>query len=153
MAPLGPAPKEGRPIVAWAHGTTGTAQNCGPSQLPNPAQPLNEYFLIGGNSSTDYGMPALERFIKDSYIIVAPDYQGLGGGGKHQYMISGTQARDAINSIRAAGDMKEVGAGKKALIYGWSQVGVRYWLRLVHQSTLLKKVRYLMVLNLLALLH
>jgi dienelactone hydrolase len=38
-------------------------------------------------------------------------------------MISGTQARDAINSIRAAGDFKEVGAGKKAMIYGWSQGG------------------------------
>ena len=123
VAPIGPAPKEGRPVVAWAHGTTGTAQNCGPSQLPNPAQPLNEYFLIGGNSGTDYGMPAVERFIKDGYVIVAADYQGLGGGGKHQYMVSGTQARDAINSIRAAGDMKEVGAGKKALIYGWSQGG------------------------------
>ena len=29
VAPTGPAPKDGRPIVAWAHGTTGTAQNCG----------------------------------------------------------------------------------------------------------------------------
>ena len=123
VAPVGPAPQSGRPIVAWAHGTTGTAQNCGPSQLPNPAQALNEYFLIGGNSGADYGLPAVERFIQDGYVIVAADYQGLGGGGKHQYMVSGTQARDAINSIRAAGDMKEVGAGKKALIYGWSQGG------------------------------
>ena len=123
VAPTGPAPIGGRPVVAWAHGTTGTAQNCGPSQLPNPAQPLNEYFLIGGNSGNDYGLPAVEQFIKDGYVIVATDYQGLGGGGKHQYMVSGTQARDAINSIRAAGAMKEVGAGKKALIYGWSQGG------------------------------
>jgi hypothetical protein len=37
-------------VVAWAHGTTGTAQNCGPSQVPDPAQPLNQYFLVGGNS-------------------------------------------------------------------------------------------------------
>ena len=36
-------------------------------------------------------------------------------------MISGTQARDVINSIRAAGDFKAVGASKKAIIYGWSQ--------------------------------
>ena len=27
IAPVGPAPKEGRPILAWAHGTTGSAQN------------------------------------------------------------------------------------------------------------------------------
>jgi len=28
VAPLGKAPQEGRPVIAWAHGTTGTAQNC-----------------------------------------------------------------------------------------------------------------------------
>ncbi|QWD28324.1 hypothetical protein G6684_08755 [Polynucleobacter paneuropaeus] len=53
VAPVGRAPKDGRPVIAWAHGTTGTAQNCGPSQLPNPAQPLSEYFLIGGNAGTE----------------------------------------------------------------------------------------------------
>ena len=121
VAPIGQAPKEGRPVVVWAHGTTGTAQNCGPSQQVNPAQPLSEYFLIGGNSSTDYGLPAVDRFIRDGYVVVGTDYQGLGGGGTHQYMVSGTQARDTIDAVRAAGDMSEVGAGKKAVMYGWSQ--------------------------------
>jgi hypothetical protein len=121
VAPAGARPSEGRSIVAWAHGTTGTAQNCGPSQQVNPAQPLNEYFLMGGNSSTDYGLPAVERFVRDGYIVVGTDYQGLGGGGRHQYMVSGTQAHDTIDAIRAAGSMSELGAGKKAVIYGWSQ--------------------------------
>ena len=123
IAPTGEAPLEGPPIVAWAHGTTGAAQNCGPSQVPNPAQPLSEYFLLGGNSWTDYGVPAAEEFIRSGYVLVATDYQGLGGGGRHQYMVSVTQARDAIDSIRAAGALKETGAGKQALIYGWSQGG------------------------------
>jgi pimeloyl-ACP methyl ester carboxylesterase len=123
IAPTGEPPPGGRPVVAWAHGTTGTAQNCGPSQVPNPAQPLNEYFLLGGNSWTDYGVPAAEEFIRSGYVLVATDYQGLGGGGRHQYMVSVTQARDAIDSIRAAGAIKETGAGKEALIYGWSQGG------------------------------
>lgn len=123
VAPVGKAPKEGRPVVSWAHGTTGTAQNCGPSQTVNPAVPLNQYFLVGGNSYTDYGLPAVEEFIKEGYVVVATDYQGLGGGGKHQYVVSATQGRDAINAIRAAGAVKETGAGKKALIYGWSQGG------------------------------
>lgn len=123
VAPTGRAPKEGRPVVAWAHGTTGAAQSCGPSQILDPAVPLNEYFLLGGNSWTDYGLPAVEEFIKAGYVVVATDYQGLGGGGKHQYVVSITQGYDAINSIRAAGDLKEAGAGKKALIYGWSQGG------------------------------
>jgi dienelactone hydrolase len=78
---------------------------------------------VGGNSWTDYGIPAVESFIKEGYVAVATDYQGLGGGGKHQYAIAATNGRDAINAIRAAGYMKEVGAGKKALIFGWSQGG------------------------------
>lgn len=123
IAPAGEAPKEGRPVVSWAHGTTGTAQNCGPSQALNPAVPLNLYFLPSGNSSMDYGIPAAEEFIKAGYVVVATDYQGLGSGGRHQYAVAATNGRDAINAIRAAGDMKETGAGRKAVIYGWSQGG------------------------------
>ncbi|APB98441.1 lipase family protein [Polynucleobacter asymbioticus] len=123
VAPIGQPPQEGRPILAWAHGTTGSAQNCGPSQIINPASPLNEYFLMSGNSWTDYGIPNVEEFIKEGYVVVATDYQGQGGGGRHQYAIAGTNGRDAINSARAASSMREVGAGKKTIIYGWSQGG------------------------------
>jgi len=123
VAPVAAPPKEGRPVLAWAHGTTGTAQNCGPSQVTNPAVPLNQYFLVGGNSWTDYGIPNLEEFIKEGYVIVATDYQGLGGGGKHQYAVAGTNGRDLINSARAAISMKETGASKRTIFYGWSQGG------------------------------
>ena len=123
IAPIGTAPKQGRPILAWAHGTTGSAQNCGPSQIIDPTAPLNEYFLMGGNSWTDYGIPNVEEFIKEGYVIVATDYQGQGGGGKHQYAVAQTNGRDVINSARAASSMKEVGAGKKTIVYGWSQGG------------------------------
>ena len=74
-----------------------------PRRKFDPAQPLNEYFLIGGTSGTDFGVPAADEFIKDGYVLVATDYQGLGGGGKHQYSISATQGRDTINAIRAVG--------------------------------------------------
>ena len=123
VAPVEPAPADGRPIMAWAHGTTGTAENCGPSQLLNPAQGLNEYFLMNGNSWTDYGLPSVEAFIEEGYVVVGTDYQGLGGGGRHQYAVAATQAQDVINSIRAASSMKASGAGNKAIIYGWSQGG------------------------------
>lgn len=121
IAPEGAAPADGRPVMSWAHGTTGTAQNCGPSQLVNPAVPLNEYFLPSGDSWTDYGIPAIAPFIAAGYVVVATDYQGLGGGGRHQYQLAETQARDAIDAIRAAGSMIEAGAGHTAVIYGWSQ--------------------------------
>lgn len=112
-----------RGIVAWAHGTTGTAQNNGPSQQENPAVPLNEYFLIGGNSSMDYGLPALEKFIQLGYVVVGTDYQGLGGGGRHQYSVALTNGRDVTNSIRAVSSEKLGGAGNRAVAIGWSQGG------------------------------
>ncbi len=123
VAPAGAAPKGGRPVVAWAHGTTGTAQNCGPSQVLDPAVPLNQYFLVGGNSWTDYGLPAVDEFVRAGYVVVGTDYQGLGAGGKHQYAIAATNARDVIDSVRAVASMKETGAGKRAVAYGWSQGG------------------------------
>ncbi len=123
VAPTGDAPAGGRPILSWAHGTTGTAQNCGPSQEWNPAQPLNEYFLIGGTSGTDFGIPAADKLIAAGYVLIASDYQGLGGGGTHQYAISATQGRDVIDAIRAVGSLGLSGTGRKAAIYGWSQGG------------------------------
>jgi pimeloyl-ACP methyl ester carboxylesterase len=123
IAPVGPAPKEGRPILAWAHGTTGSAQNCGPSQVIDPTRPLNQYFLMDGNSWTDFGIPNGQEFINEGYVVVATDYQGLGGGGKHQYAVAGTNGRDVINSARAVSSLTEVGAGKKTVVYGWSQGG------------------------------
>lgn len=123
VAPAGKAVSHHRPVVAWAHGTTGTAQTCGPSQILNPAQPLNQYFMMNGNSWTDFGIPAVDLFIKAGYVVVATDYQGLGGGGRHQYTVSVTQAHDVIDSIRAAMQLKESGAGSKAVVYGWSQGG------------------------------
>lgn len=121
VSPVGKAPKGGRPIISWSHGTTGNAQNCGPSQVADPARTLNQYFLVNGDSWTDYGLPSLEQFIQDGYVVVGTDYQGLGGGGRHQYAVAKTNGRDAINAARAAGSMKETGASKKTIMIGWSQ--------------------------------
>jgi len=123
IAPVGAAPAAGRPIVVWAHGTTGTAQNCGPSQVLDPAQELNEYNLIGGTSWTDFGVPAAARFIRNGYVLIATDYQGLGGGGVHQYAVAATQGRDIINAARAVGSLGLSGGAKQAVAYGWSQGG------------------------------
>lgn len=121
VAPKGNAAAGNRPIVSWSHGTTGNAQSCGPSQVENPARSLNQYFLVNGDSWMDYGLPSLEQFIKDGYVVVGTDYQGLGGGGRHQYAVAKTNGRDAINAARAAGSMRETGAGKKTVMIGWSQ--------------------------------
>ena len=123
VAPIGPVPPGGRPILSWAHGTTGTAASCGPSQVLDPAQGLNQYVMPSGNSWTDYGLPAVEAFIRRGYVVVGTDYQGLGGPGAHQYAVANTNGRDAINAARAAGAMGLSGQNRRAIIYGWSQGG------------------------------
>ncbi len=109
--------------MAWAHGTTGTARRCGPSQLPEPAQPLNQVLLPSGTSFSDFGLPAMEALINKGYVIVATDYQGLGGPGHHQYAQAVTNGRDVINALRAARAFKPAQAGQRAIVYGWSQGG------------------------------
>jgi pimeloyl-ACP methyl ester carboxylesterase len=78
---------------------------------------------MNGSSWTDFGIPNIEEFIQEGYVIVATDYQGQGGGGRHQYAVAATNGRDVIDFARAASSMKEVGAGKKTVVYGWSQGG------------------------------
>lgn len=121
--PDGAAPAEGRPLLAWAHGTTGTARRCGPSQDARPAQPLNQVLLPSGTTWSDVGLPAMATFLRKGYVIVATDYQGLGGPGKHQYAQPVSNGMDVINSLRAARDFKPAAAGKQAVVYGWSQGG------------------------------
>jgi len=121
--PDAPARAGGRRLVAWAHGTTGTARRCGPSQDAVPAQPLNQYLLSTGTTWSDVGLPAMETLISRGYVIVATDYQGLGGPGDHQYAQPVTNGRDVINALRAARVFKPAQAGEDAIVYGWSQGG------------------------------
>ena len=123
VVPDGPAPAGGRKLLAWAHGTTGTARRCGPSQYEQPAQPLNQYLLPTGTTWSDVGLPAMEPLLKQGYVIVATDYQGLGGPGEHQYALPVSNGMDVINALRAARDFKPAAAGERAVVYGWSQGG------------------------------
>jgi hypothetical protein len=56
-----------RPVIAWAHGTTGVASACAPSLLPS-------------RWDTDV-IPGLDRVIARGWIFVATDYVGLGTRG------------------------------------------------------------------------
>lgn len=107
---LGPgaAPASGpRPVIAWAHGTTGVAPSCAPSLL---AQPF-------GN------IPALEPLLQAGWVLVATDYPGQGTTGPNPYLIGQGQARATLDSVRAAQQLTESGAGPRAVVWGHSQGG------------------------------
>lgn len=55
-------PAKGWPIVVWAHGTTGIADICAPSRSQ-----LNSYIKA-----------MIEGLLTAGYVVVAPDYEGLG---------------------------------------------------------------------------
>lgn len=120
IAPVSPGTD--RPILTWAHGTTGLGDAACPSAQPDPARELTVYFSIGASQSIDYGVPGLQDFIDDGWVVCASDYQGLGTPGMHQYVVNRTNARDVINIAHAARAL-DAGAGTKVGCIGWSQGG------------------------------
>jgi len=123
LAPVGAAPAEGRPVVTYAHGTTGLNRDCGISRVDNPAKDASFYFLSDSADDMDSGIPGLTEMIAAGYVVVATDYQGLGAPGFHQYLIGPTAARNALDIVIAAQQIPEAGAGKRAVALGWSQGG------------------------------
>ena len=113
---------ENRPILIWCHGTTGLGDAASPSAQPDPARELITYFTPQSTQQIDYGVPGLQGFIDDGWVVAATDYQGLGTPGMHQYLLNRTNARDAVNSAHAAREMN-LGAGTTLGCAGWSQGG------------------------------
>jgi pimeloyl-ACP methyl ester carboxylesterase len=113
---------DNRKVLSWAHGTTGLGDAACPSLQPDPARELVTYFQSGSTTQIDYGIPGLQDFINDGWIVVATDYQGLGTEGIHQYTVNRTNGIDAVTIVHAAREMN-IGAGTAFGIIGWSQGG------------------------------
>ena len=108
---------DGYPVVVWTHGTSGNNPNCAPSHMKN----LWQHFL------------APYQLALQGYVVVAPDYAGLGVGktasGKsvvHEYLAGPSQANDAFYSAQAAqAAFPEL--SKSFIIMGQSQGGGAAW--------------------------
>jgi len=111
-----------RPLLIWCHGTTGLGNAASPSAQPDPARELITYFTPQSTQQIDYGVPGLQGFIDDGWVVCATDYQGLGTPGMHQYLLNRTNARDAVNSAHAARNM-DLETGTTLGCAGWSQGG------------------------------
>lgn len=123
IAPVGPAPDGGRPVVSWGHGTSGIARHCAPSLAEDPARDANFYYSADGAAPFDIGVPALARLIKAGYVVAATDYNGLGTPGQHHYLIGSTEARNLLDAALAARQILNSGAGDRIVALGWSQGG------------------------------
>lgn len=108
FVPNGPAPAGGRPVVSWAHPTTGIVDACAPSRIGDP-----------------YGdVQGLGQFLANGWIVTATDYQGLGTDGMHPYLVGSSEARGTIDIVRAAGQLVAGnGASKRYAVFGHSQGG------------------------------
>lgn len=107
IVPNGWAPQGGRDVVAWAHGTSGVAESCAPSQ-----------------SKALYGSIAgLKDLLAAGYAVVATDYAGLGTPSPHPYLAGDGSAYSVLDSVRAAREFGRGSIGNRFVVWGESQGG------------------------------
>ena len=111
--PAGEPPPGGWPLIAYAHGTTGTADVCAPSHDAEAEIIANGPYLEG-------------------YAFVATDYEGLGTPGLHPYIVGRSEARGVLDSVRAAHNvasmlgadgMPRISVTEEFVVWGHSQGG------------------------------
>jgi acetyl esterase/lipase len=107
VVPPGHAPEGGRPIVAWAHPTTGIVPRCAPSLA------IFHFQQIQG----------LRNMVERGYIVTATDYPGLGTVGPHPYLVGVSEGRAVLDSVRAARGMAGAAGANRFGVWGHSQGG------------------------------
>lgn len=108
---------DGYPVIGWAHGTSGGYGDCAPSHIRN----------------LWYQFTAPYTLALQGYVVVAPDYAGLGVDHdskgnpiRHPYMANPSHANDLFFSIQAAQSAFET-LSKRFVIMGHSQGGGAAW--------------------------
>jgi acetyl esterase/lipase len=107
IAPRGPPPPGGRPVVAWAHPTTGVVSRCAPS--------LARVFFAS--------IQGLRAMLDRGYVVAATDYPGLGTPEVHPYLVGTSEAHAVLDSVRAARSIPEAPAETQFAVWGHSQGG------------------------------
>jgi pimeloyl-ACP methyl ester carboxylesterase len=107
VAPREALPTRPRDVVAWTHGTSGVVERCAPSNSP-------QFFAA---------TPGLTEAMKRGYVVVAPDYPGLGSGTAHAYLGGVSAANATLDAVRAARGIAGAAAGKRFVVWGESQGG------------------------------
>ncbi|WP_065717853.1 alpha/beta hydrolase [Acinetobacter baumannii] len=103
-------PVGGWPIVVWAHGTTGVADACAPSKA----------------ALADSTKDLISKLLAAGYVVVAPDYEGLGTPGIHPFLNVRSEAfsiTDAVVAARNYLSQRNLLTSKKWVTVGHSQGG------------------------------
>jgi pimeloyl-ACP methyl ester carboxylesterase len=100
-----------RRLVVWNHGTAGSQDACAPSR-----DNLHQ-------TGSDPRVPDLDSLIARGYVVAMSDYQGLGVPGPTEYLNGPTQGMAALDVARAARNFGPAHAGKRTVMYGFSQGG------------------------------
>lgn len=108
---------DGYPVIGWAHGTSGGYGDCAPSHIRN----------------LWYQFTAPYTLALQGYVVVAPDYAGLGVNHdskgnpiRHPYMANPSHANDVFFSVQAAQSAFET-LSKRFVVFGHSQGGGTAW--------------------------
>lgn len=88
LFPKATQPKDGYRVVVWEHGTVGVGDGCAPSK-----NMINPRFRI-----------LADTLLAAGYVIIAPDYEGLGTPGVHPYLNLSSEAKSALAAVKAAKD-------------------------------------------------
>lgn len=105
-APREATPPRPRRVIAWTHGAWGVAEKCAPSISPN-------FFAATA------GIDA----VRSGYVVVAPDYIGLGNPTMHPMLVGTDTANSVLDAVRAAREIPGAAAGNNFAVWGESQGG------------------------------
>ncbi len=109
--PLGEPPEGGWPVIVFGHGTVGIESDCAPSLSPS----------LSGAAD------AIRALLSLGYILVVPDYQGLGTDtGYHPYLDASPEGYNMIDAARAARKLLP-SASNRWVAFGVSQGGQASW--------------------------
>ncbi len=107
FVPEGPAPEGGWPVISWAHGTVGLADQCAPSRTGM------------GERDLDY----LSTWMDQGYAVVATDYAGLGTKGGMPYLDGEVEARNVVDMVTAGRGIAQAQLSERWVVVGQSQGG------------------------------
>ena len=111
FVPVGHAPDGGWQVIVFGHGSSGIEANCAPSLSP----------------SFNGGVDSIRALLALGYVLVVPDYQGLGmTSGYHPYLDGTTEGYNIIDAARAVHKFLP-DLSSKWVAFGVSQGGQAVW--------------------------